>query len=233
VNATQRTMTTMKNTGLTLARQLAAQHREVSGRQAFFSETSGKRGALYIYDVIGEDLFTGGGVTAKMVAEALAGMKGVTGLDVYVNSPGGDIFEAKAIHSLLRRFQGERVVHVDGIAASAATFIAMAGDRIVTAPAANWMIHEVWARAAGNAAEHRALADSLDVENKLFAETYAKRTGQSVEDVLAWMSVETWMTAAEAMERGFTDEIAGHDSAEAEVMAAFESAFSTLRACAG
>jgi ATP-dependent Clp protease protease subunit len=233
VNHAERTMQDMKNTGLTLARQLAAQHREVSGRQAFFSETTGARGALYLYDVIGEDPYTGGGVTANMVAQALAGMRNVAALDVYVNSPGGDIFEAKAIHSLLRRFKGECVVHVDGIAASAATFIAMAGDRIVTAPAANWMIHEVWARAAGNAADHRALADSLDVENRLFAETYAARTKQSVEDVLAWMAVETWMTAAEAKQRGFTDEIAEADSVEAEVLAAFESAFSTLRACAG
>lgn len=216
------------------ARQLAERHRRASGQQPFRADVSGGRGALYIYDVIGEDWWTGGGVTAKSVQAALDGMKGASGLDIFINSPGGDIFEAKAIYAQLRRFSGERVVHVDGIAASAATFIAMAGDRIVTAPAATWMIHEVWAFTGGRAADFRAMADTLDMENATFAETYSKRSGQSIEDVRAWMAAETWMNAAEAKTRGFTDEIAEAPASDGGAdVAALLALSATLRACAG
>lgn len=223
----------MKLSAFDIARQFAARHREATGRQAFHAEVVGERGALYLYDLIGQDWWTGEGITGKSVQLAIDGMKGAKALDVYVNSPGGDIFEAKAIYAQLRRFNGERVVYVDGIAASAASFIAMAGDRIVTAPAATWMIHEVWARGGGTAADHLALAEVLDMENRTFAETYAKRTGQKIEDVLAWMAKETWMNAAEAKERGFTDEIAeAGDAASEDLAAALMKATSTLRGIA-
>lgn len=226
----------MKHAGLQRAHRLAAKYKEAKGPRPLFAEQSAAKGSLYIYETIGEDFWSGGGLTAKSVSEALAQMSGVKTLDIFINSGGGDIFEAKAIYSQLRRFNAERVVHIDGIAASAATFIAMAGDRIITAPSATWMIHEVWAFAGGRASEMRALADVLDLENKAFAETYAKRTGQSVEDVLAWMNAETWMSAAEAKERGFTDEIAESETADDEsesLAAALRDATSTLRALAG
>ncbi len=217
---------------LQMARQLADRHRQLSGRGAFSAETVAGRGALYVYEVIGEDWWTGGGVTSKKVADALAQMTtaNVKALDIYINSPGGDIFEAKAIVAQIRRFEGERIVHVDGIAASAASYIAMAGDKIITAPDATWMIHEVWSLAVGTAADMLATAAVLDMENRTFAEAYAKRSGQKVEDVLAWMAAETWMNAATAKERGFTDEIADESTSDAEVMAALRDATSTLRA---
>jgi ATP-dependent Clp protease protease subunit len=224
----------MKDLVLTRARQIAARHQQATGRRSFHAEVSGGRASLYIYDVIGEDWWAGGGVTAKSVQQALDGMKGATALDIYVNSPGGDIFEGKAIYAQIRRFPGEKVVHVDGIAASAASFIAMAGDRIITAPAATWMIHEVWAGAVGRASDLRAMADVLDMENVTFAETYAKRTGQSVDDVRAWMADETWMSAADAMARGFTDEIAEAEASDdGAAVAALLNLSATLRACAG
>lgn len=199
----------MKPIGLQKAIQLAARHREATKRPAFEAKKAGERGELYIYDSIGADFWSGGGVTAQSVQKALADLKGVTGLDIYVNSPGGDIFEGKAIHSQIRRFAvAERVVHVDGIAASAATFIAMAGDRIITAPSATWMVHEVSGGAWGRAEDMRAMADLLEQENRVYAETYAERTGKPVEECLALMNDETWMTAAEALEHGFTDEVA-------------------------
>lgn len=224
-------------TWLKMARQYAARHRQATGRSGFSAETSGDRGQLYIYESIGVDWWNGGGVTGKSVVQALDEMKaaGAKAVDIYINSPGGDIFEAKAIYAALRRFDGERKVHVDGIAASAASFVAMAGDTIVTQPAATWMIHEVRASAWGaTAAEARKLAEVLDLENNTFAETYAKRTGQTVKDVLGWMSAEAWMNAAQAKERGFTDEIAEEDSDEGEdLAAALRDATSTLRALRG
>lgn len=201
----------VNHAGLQRAHAFANLHRQAKGSRPLYARHQNV-GELYVYEQIGEDWWTGEGVTAKRVQEALAQLKGATTLNIYVNSEGGDIFEAKAIHSLIRRFVGERVVHIDGIAASAATFVAMAGDRIITAPSATWMIHEVWTRTAGRAQDLRATADVLDIENKTFAETYAARTGQKVEDVQAWMAAETWMDAKTAKSRGFTDEIAEAES---------------------
>ena len=202
----------MRELGAQKAARIAARHRELAGKRPLFAKKAEDRVALYVYEVIGEDWWTGGGVTAKKVSEALDAAKGAKSLDIYINSEGGDVFEAKAIHTLIRRFDGERVVHVDGIAASAASYIAMAGDRIVTSPLATWMIHEVRGGAYGRAQEMRAMADLMDKENGTMAETYAARTGQKLEDVLGWMNAETWMTAAEATARGFTDEIAEEES---------------------
>lgn len=220
---------------LKMARGYAARHARASGRSGFSAATSGDRGQLYIYESIGADWF-GAGITGKSIQEALDQMKasGAKALDIYVNSPGGDIFEAKAIYAALRRFDGERVIHVDGIAASAASFIAMAGDKIITQAYATWMIHEVRGSAWGTtAAEARKLAEVLDLENSTFAETYAIRTGQTVADVLAWMAEESWMTAAQAKERGFTDEIAEEaEDGEEDLAAALRDATFTLRAAA-
>jgi ATP-dependent Clp protease protease subunit len=223
--------------GLVRARALAREHLHATGQRPFRAEVVNGRGAVYVYDSIGEDWWTGGGVTAESVRVALEGMKGATALDVYINSPGGDIFEAKAIFSQLERFKTsgrEVVVHVDGIAASAATYIAMVGDRIITARDATWMIHEVWTGVVGNASEIRKTADILDMENGTYAERYATRTEQSVEDVRAWMAAETWMTATEAKARGFTDEISeATASDESADVAALLNLSATLRARAG
>jgi ATP-dependent Clp protease protease subunit len=167
-------------------------------------------GELFIYEQIGFDCWTGEGVTGKGVADALAAMKGVKKLNVFINSEGGDVFEAKTIYTQLKRFDAEKVVHIDGIAASAATFIAMAGDKIITSPVATWMVHEAWTGAMGRSQDMRAIADLLDLENQTIAETYAARTGKTAEEMKALMSAPpdgTWMNAATALEHGFTDEI--------------------------
>lgn len=189
------------------ARQLAARHRTALGLKPFVAKSATDVGDLYVYSSIGESWWDDSGVTAKKVKDALVELKGVKTLNIYINSEGGDIFEAKAIYSLLERFDAEKVVHVDGLAASAATFIAMVGSKIITASHATWMIHEVRSLAFGRAEEMRAMADLLDLENRTFAETYAKRTKNTVDDVLAWMNAETWMNASDSKERGFTDEV--------------------------
>ncbi len=198
----------MKVTGLHKAIQMAARLRQASGIGPLVAKKADQVGALYIYAEIGDTWWGDGGVTASKVRDALAELQGVKTLNVFINSGGGDIFEAKAIHSQLRRFDARKVVHVDGIAASAATFIAMAGDEIITAPSASWMIHEVSGMGFGRSEDMRALADRLETENRVYAETYAARTKQPVDQLLGWMADETWMTAQEAKERGFTDRIA-------------------------
>lgn len=166
-------------------------------------------GELYFYDQFGGSWFSEG-ITSKGVKDALDAMKGVARLNVFVNSPGGDVFEGKAIHSLLRRFAegGAKIhVHVDGLAASAASFVAMAGDVITTAPYATWMIHNAWTVAAGGADDFRKLGDLLDDQNSDIAGIYAARTGQPLDKLHALMDAETWMTAQEALDLGFTDEV--------------------------
>lgn len=228
-----------KHEGLERARRLAAGYRADLGRAGGFrAEAAGGRGSLYLYEEIGRSFWSDTGTTGKTVADALAQLKaaGAKALDIFINSPGGNIWEAKAIFAELRRFEGERHVHIDGIAASAASFIAMAGDKITTAPAATWMIHDVWAYGAGNAAELRKLADVLELESGTFAETYAARSKQKLADVKAWMAAETWMNAATALERGFTDDIAEatpETDDEDATVSALMTAVSTLRAARG
>ena len=199
--------------------EIANRLRAGNEKRPLLAKTASDEASLYVYEVIGEDWWTGGGVTAKAVVEALDAMKGVKTLNVYINSEGGDVFEAKAIHSALRRFEAEKVVHIDGIAASAATFIAMAGDRIITAPAATWMIHEAWSMAAGRASDMRAMADLLDMQNNSLAETYAKQTGKDTKAMLELMAAETWMSAKEALDLGFTDEIGADSASETKASA--------------
>jgi ATP-dependent Clp protease protease subunit len=172
-------------------------------------------GELYVYQQIGATYF-GDGLTGDSVRQALDAMKGVKALNVYINSEGGDVFEAKAIFSQLQRFEAAKTVYIDGIAASAATFIAMAGDTIVNSPVATWMVHNPWTVAVGSADEMRKTADVLDLEAKTLAETYAKKTGASVEDMLALMSTETWMGAQDAVAQGFADKVSDPDNDDDE-----------------
>lgn len=174
----------------------------------FFAKTSAKTstGELYLYDQIGVDWF--GGIGSKDVIAALDSMNGVKNLNVYVNSPGGDVFEAVAIYNLLDRFEADKTIYIDGLAASAASFIPMVGQKIITGAAAMWMIHNPWGVAIGEAGEMRKAADMLDQVRELLVDTYARRTKQAKNDIRQWMDEETWMDATMAKSRGFTDEVA-------------------------
>lgn len=165
-------------------------------------------GELYIYEMIGAGFF-GDGITASSVKDALDKVRGVKALNIYVNSEGGDVFEGKAIHNLLKRFDAEKTLYVDGICASIATHIAMAADRVVTAANATWMIHEAWSLAMGSAKDLRAMADVLEKETLSLAETYVGKTGKkcSLSELQQMMADETWMNAKEALKCGLSDAI--------------------------
>lgn len=170
------------------------------------AEKKADAGDLFIYDEIGESFF-GGGISAKAVADRLDEMKGVKTLNVYINSPGGSVFDGKAIFNQLSRFGAKKNVVIDGIAASAASFIAMAGDKITMSPGATMMVHEAMGGAFGYADELDAVAEVLRLETKNIAGIYSKRTGCTMEDCLSMMADETWMDAKQAKEAGFCDEI--------------------------
>lgn len=161
---------------------------------------------IYIYGVIGSDWF-GEGVTAKMVADDLKALGKVKTIDVRINSEGGDVFQGKAIYALLVENKASINVKIDGLAASAASFIAMAGNSIEIAEGAFVMIHDAYGVSFGRAEDMRAYADLLDTVNKTIRDVYGARTKQSDEKIKKWMSDETWFTAEDAVKHGFADKM--------------------------
>jgi ATP-dependent Clp protease, protease subunit len=166
---------------------------------------------ITMYDVIGRDYWTGGGITAESVNEQL-GRIGNGDVEVHINSPGGDMFEGIAIFNRLQQHPGEITVKVFGQAASAASIIAMAGDRIEMAPSSFVMIHNCWVVAAGNRHDLRETADFLEPFDAAMVGVYAARSGSSPEDITAWMDGETYMNGELAIERGFADVLLGSDA---------------------
>lgn len=158
---------------------------------------------LYIYDEIGYF-----GDSAKALVDQLRDVKGDE-LEVHLNSPGGDIFDGLAIYQALKDHPAKVTVHVDGLAASIASVIAQAGDRIVMAPKASMMIHDGWTMAVGNAADMRKTADLLDKQSQIIASVYADRTGFTADFWRERMSSDTWYDANEALEAGLVDEVEG------------------------
>lgn len=166
--------------------------------------------SISIYDAIGYDYWTGEGVTARRVAAALRSM-GAGPVTVNVNSPGGDVFEGLAIYNLLREHDGEVTVKVLGLAASAASFIAMAGDKVQIARAGFLMIHNSWVIASGNRNDMREIADWLEPFDAAMADIYATRTGLDAKAVAKLMDAESWIGGAAAVEQGFADELLASD----------------------
>ena len=163
---------------------------------------------LYLYDVLGVDLF--GGIPARQVVEDLASLGPVDALDVRINSPGGDVFEAIAVYGALVRFPAKVTVHIDGIAASAASLVAMAGDKTLIAENAMVMVHRPWTGVMGDAPEMRRQADVLDKAWSAMLATYARRTGRraaTFEQKVANAGGEWWLTAEEAVAEGFADSV--------------------------
>lgn len=169
--------------------------------------------SISIYDVIGYDYWTGDGVTAKRVAAALRNM-GAGPVTVNINSPGGDLFEGLAIYNLLREHDGEVTVKILGVAASAASIIAMAGDTVQIARAGFLMIHNTWVLAIGNRNDLREIADQLEPFDRAMADIYAAHTGRDRKEMGKLMDAETWIGGTDAVEDGFADELLPSDQVE-------------------
>ena len=157
--------------------------------------------SISIYDSIGEN-WEGTGVTVKRISAALRaiGPKDVT---VNINSPGGDFFEGVSIYNTLREHQGKVTVRVLGVAASAASVIAMAGDEILIGDGAFFMIHNAWAVAIGNRYDMLDSAKRLEPFDAAMAALYAHQTGMTVAEATAMMDKETWIGAQQAVDEGF------------------------------
>ena len=168
---------------------------------------------VYLYDVIVDDDYWGG-ISAQTLLSQIQAVQGDT-LHLRINSPGGDVFAARVVEQALRECKPRVVVHIDGLVASAATFLAMAGDETIVAPGGMMMIHRAWTLACGNADDLMDMAAIMEKVDTTIAETYAAKTGKDVGELMALMTAETWMTAQEALDMGFVDAIAGKEPDEA------------------
>lgn len=166
---------------------------------------------INIFDVIGEDYWTGEGWTASRVSGLLRYIGADADITVNINSPGGDMFEGLAIYNLLREHKGEVTTKVLGVAASAASVVALGGDKVEIARAGFLMIHNAWILVAGNRNDLRSYADYLEPFDKAMADIYAARSGGSLEEMAALMDAESWIGGSEAVELGFADSLLAAD----------------------
>nr|WP_310615842.1 head maturation protease, ClpP-related [Pantoea cypripedii] len=164
---------------------------------------------ITIFDVIGEDWW-GDGVSANRIAGALRSLNGED-VTVQINSPGGDMFEGVAIYNLLREYSGKVTVKILGLAASAASVIAMAGDEIQIGRGAFLMIHNAWIVAAGNRNDFREYADYLEPFDKAMADIYAARSGMSADDVQSLMDKESFIGGSDSITKGLADSLLSSD----------------------
>jgi len=155
-----------------------------------------------IYDEIGAY-----GVSAKGFLAELGALPEGTPVDLRLNSPGGSVFDAVAIHNAIKRHEGMVTVWIDGIAASAASYIAMAGDEIVMPENAFLMIHDPAGLVMGTAEDMRAMAEALDKVKGSLVSGYAAKSGRTPEEVSALMGAETWFDASDAVAQGFADRL--------------------------
>lgn len=182
----------------------------------FYAKTSGKsKGEVYIYEQIGEGWF--GGISANAFQKTMKDVKDVSELDIYVNSPGGNVFDGIAIYNQIMQHPATRkTMHIDGLAASIASIIAMAGTEIQIAANGMFMIHDPYGLCMGTAEVMRKSADSLDKVRDTLLQTYVRRTGGDAKKISDWMSEETWMNADESVERGFATSKTEEKSMHAE-----------------
>lgn len=169
---------------------------------------AGGRTSVLVYGYIGDDW---DGISARTFADVLSGI-GDGGIDLHINSGGGSVFDGIAMKAALHNHPSTVTSYVDGLAASAASFLAMAGDEIVIEKPAKMMIHEASGIVLGNKRDLRELADVLDELDGTIAEMYADRAGGASADWLARMEATTWYGSAEAVKAGLADRVANDSS---------------------
>jgi ATP-dependent Clp endopeptidase proteolytic subunit ClpP len=170
---------------------------------------------IQIYDRIGYDPWWDEGVSAAEFVKELREIKAST-IDLHINSPGGEVYEGIAIYNALRDHSARIIATVDAVAASAASFVAMAGDEVVMNRHSEMMVHEPWVLCIGTAADMRETADRLDKFCENTAAIYAARAGGTVESWRQAMAEETWYSAEEAVEAGLADRVVEDEARETQ-----------------
>lgn len=173
-------------------------------------KASQERGEIHIYDdIVSDGWRLGDETSAVSFRDDLKALEDVQVIDVRINSGGGDVFEAAAIYNMLKRHKARVEVHIDGLAASAASVIAMAGDKVTMPKNSMLMIHNAWTFAFGNHNEMRKLADDLEkINDSTVKQSYLSKNPEIDADELSrLMDEETWLSADEALEMGLADEV--------------------------
>lgn len=170
------------------------------------AEVSDGEATLYLYDVIVSDDYWGGVKAEDFVKELMALSAPV--IHLRINSPGGDVFAARAIEDAIKRHPSKCIAHVDGYAASAASIVAVVCDEVEIAPGAFFMIHRAWTIEAGNCEDFAKSAAWLEKVDATMRDTYAVETGQKPDEIMRMMAEETWLNAQESVDMGFADRIA-------------------------
>jgi len=164
-------------------------------------ENKANDATVYIYDEIGWF-----GIEAAQFAKDFSEIKADT-IHIRINSPGGDVFDGTAIANTIKQHSAKTITHIDAIAASIASIIALSSDEVVMAENAFFMFHEAWSISIGSAADFRKEADLLDKIDGVLAKTYVNKTGKDEKEIKDLMAAETWLTAEEALEMGMVDQI--------------------------
>ena len=198
------------------ARAVAAYAAGPASPRAAFKAAAGDAPAeIFVYGVVGQD-YWGEGTTASDVVGFLA-QAGAAPVTVRINSPGGDAFDGLAIYNVLRAHAPGVTVQVDGIAASAASIIAMAGNPLIMPVASMLMIHNARIRVAGSKEDFAAIGAALTKIDGVMAGVYASKSGKPAADMTALMDAETYLTADEAEDLGLCDTVLGDPDATEEV----------------
>lgn len=208
--------------GRTPPAQDAGRHAVV---RAEVSSTESTEATMYLYGPI--DSWGGmWGVSAAEVAEALASLPaGTENITLRINSPGGEVFEAVAIMNLLREHSARITARVDGIAASAASFLAVSADETIMGRNTELMIHDAWGLAIGNADDMRSYADLLDRTSDNIASVYDDKAGGGAASWRDYMKAESWFDADEAVALGLADSVAGSEDTDEAAEPAARMAF--------
>ena len=172
-----------------------------------FKAKDTKSGELLLYGDIADQTWYGDEVTPKQFKADLDALGDISDLNVYINSGGGDVFAGQAIYSMLKRHKAYVTVYVDGLAASIASIIAMAGDKLIMPSNSMLMIHNPMSGIWGNANEMRGMADTLDKIRESMLAVYEEKTGMKQEEIITLLDAETWLSAQDALEFGFCNEI--------------------------
>lgn len=190
--------------------KLLALNKAAPRRFEIVKAEAGNEATVYLYDVIvgtDEEAAWWGGVSAQSFVKEIRGLEADV-IHLRINSPGGDVFAARAMEQALREHTAKIITHIDGYAASAASYLALAGDEVEIASGGFFMIHKAWTYAYGNADDLTTTAGLLEKIDESLVATYATETGQDAEQLREWMRAETWLNSDEAVQYGFADRIA-------------------------
>ena len=177
-------------------------------------QIEGAKATLRLFDPI-DSYGEWWGMSAKEFAATLDELPDhIDTLELLINSPGGDAFEGLAVVNVMRAHKARTVAVVQGIAASAASFIACAADETIMSPNSTLMVHKAWGLCIGNADDHLAHAELLSKVDDEQADIYTTKTGKSVDEIQALMKAETFLSASEAVDGGFADSVLADDDAD-------------------